>query len=175
MHLRKLMLEDAPLMLEWMHEDDVASHYRTDFSSKKLEDVERFIRSSWQDNDNIHYAIASDNDEYMGTASLKNINIKDGIAEYATVVRVKAMGKNYAWYGMRTILRRAFNEFHLKKIYSCIYSDNKRCIRFVEKHGFLEESVIPDSLLAEYKAVKDLVWYSIDEKGFAANKEFQEV
>ena len=49
---------------------------------------------------NIHMAITDDNDEYMGTVSLKNINYIDSFAEFAITVRRTAMGKKFRfiWY-----------------------------------------------------------------------------
>ena len=44
-------------------------------------------------------AITDDNDEYMGTVSLKNINYTDSFAEFAITVRRTAMGKfRFIWY-----------------------------------------------------------------------------
>ena len=34
MHIRKLKIEDAPLMLEWMHDENVVSNLRGNFQEK---------------------------------------------------------------------------------------------------------------------------------------------
>ena len=39
MRLRQLRMEDAPLMLEWMHDYDVVSKLKTDFMSKTLSKI----------------------------------------------------------------------------------------------------------------------------------------
>ena len=74
MRLRKLKLKDAPLMLEWMHDADVVRDLRNDFASKTIGDCRDFIKNSSNDKMNVHYAIVSNEDEYMGTVSLKNID-----------------------------------------------------------------------------------------------------
>lgn len=74
MYLRKLKIEDAALMLEWMHDNDVTTNLQTDFASKTLEDAKTFIIQSQNDHDNLNLAIASNTDAYMGTVSLKHIN-----------------------------------------------------------------------------------------------------
>ena len=43
MKLRNLILEDAPLMLEWMHDKSVVAHLGTNFAEKTLADCQRFI------------------------------------------------------------------------------------------------------------------------------------
>ena len=112
MHLRRLELKDAAPMLEWMHDCSVTQYMRGNFSAKTYQDAESFIISSWTDKDNIHLAIATDADGYMGTVSLKNIENKS--AEFAITVRADAMGHGYAWFGMESIINKAFHELDLE-------------------------------------------------------------
>ena len=118
MLLRRLELKDAPLMLEWMHDKNVTNNLRTDFASKTLQDAEGFIRWSWDDRENVNLAIVPDEDEYMGTVSLKHI--EDGSAEFAITVRAEAMGRGYSWFGMESIIEKAFNEYGLESVYWCV-------------------------------------------------------
>ncbi len=159
MFLRKLELKDAPFMLSWMHDDTVTEMLRTDFAKKTLEDCKAFIENSWEDNNNLHFAIASDEDEYMGTVSLKSI--ESGSAEFAITVRAEAMGHGYAWFGMEEIIRKAFYEFDLESVYWCVSRDNARAVRFYDKHNFHEALDIPKGVLDRYEGVDDLKWYSV--------------
>ena len=141
MHLRELRIEDAPLMLEWMHDENVVGKLRAAFMSKTLDDCIAFINSSLSDSD-IHLAIASDEDEYMGTVSLKNI--EDSTAEFAITVRSKAMKKGYSWFGMEAIINKAFNELELESVYWCVSRENERAVRFYDKHNFHEVVDVPE-------------------------------
>ena len=162
MNLRKLELKDAPLMLEWMHDTNVVSNLRGGFLSKTLEDAQNFILDSLECKDNIHLAIVSDTDEYMGTVSLKNI--EDGNAEFAITVRSTAMGKGYSWFGMQSILEKAFIEYDLKSVYWCVNKSNARAIRFYDKHNFKETLNVPSSILNRYDENDNLKWYYINKK-----------
>ena len=62
MYLRELKIEDAPLMLEWMHDENVISNLRGNFSKKTIDDCETFVGTSISES-NIHLAIASDTDD----------------------------------------------------------------------------------------------------------------
>lgn len=166
MELRKLEIKDAPLMLEWMHDKSVTENLRADFASKTLDDAELFIKNSWEDKENINLAIVSDEDEYMGTVSLKGIN--DGCAEFAITIRSKAMGKGYSWMGMQLIIEKAFFEYGLESVYWCVSRDNKRAVRFYDKHNFHEALDIPAHILDEYSSIPNLKWYSVL-KGDALN------
>lgn len=161
MHLRGLRLEDAPLVLEWMHDNDVTHHLSAGFASKSIEDCEDFIVSSRNASVNLHMAIASDTDEYMGTVSLKNIDRDASHAEFAITVRKSAMGRGYAWFGMSEIIKIAFEELNLKIVYWCVSRNNERACRFYDKHDFKESLDIPKDILARYDSINGLKWYSV--------------
>lgn len=159
MYLRKLELKDAPLMLAWMHDKSVTEKLQADFASKTIDDAESFIKMSWDNKTDLHLAIASDTDKYMGTVSLKHI--ENGSAEFAITVRAEAMGKGYSWFGMESIIEKAFNELDLESVYWCVSRDNPRAVRFYDKHNFHEALDIPKSVLERYKGMDNLKWYSV--------------
>lgn len=159
MYLRKLKLKDAPLMLSWMHDENVTKNMNTDFSSKNLKDAESFIRKSWRDRDSVNLAIASSDDEYMGTVSLKHI--ENGSAEFAIAIRSEAMGRGYSWFGMESIVEKAFNELGLDSVYWCVSENNARAVRFYDKHHFHVAKDIPIRIIEHYKNAENLRWYSV--------------
>lgn len=159
MQLRKLEIKDLPFMKAWMVDKEIASMYRRNFSDITDCEIKTFILSSQNDKENIHFAIASDSDEYMGTVSLKHITEKS--AELAIVVRSEAMHRGYAWFGMEEIIKKAFDEMRLESVYWCVNLNNKRAIRFYDKHNFHEILDIPKEVLERYKDVEQLKWYSV--------------
>lgn len=161
MHLRNLELSDASKMLAWMHDDSVTHDLYTDFSSKTLQDAENFINASRKDERNINLAIASDQNEYMGTVSLKQIDYVNGNAEFAITVGKDAMGHGYAWFGMKAIIQKAFDELGLTCLYWCVSRKNVRAVRFYDKHNFHEVFDVSEEILDRYKGIDDLKWYSI--------------
>ncbi|MCR5226159.1 MAG: GNAT family N-acetyltransferase [Eubacterium sp.] len=186
MKLRELRIEDAPLMLEWMHDKSVVADLKADFASKTIEDAEAFINDavemySKKDNElidaalrglDLHFAIVSDEDEYMGTVSLKHITETD--AEFGITVRTAAMGHGYSWFGMKAIIEKAFNELRLESVYWCVSRNNERAVRFYDKHNFHEALDIPKTVLDRYEGMDNLKWYSclkgdeIDTREFVA-------
>lgn len=170
MKIRKLKLKDAELMLEWMHDDFVVHDLATDFSTKTIEDCRNFINYSIEQYEDpnirdIHMAIVDDNDEYMGTVSLKNIDHERHIAEFAITIRANAMGKGYSSFGMNKILEYGFTDSRLKleEIYWCVNKKNLRARRFYDKHSF-NKIIARDEMLEHYLDFNDkdnLVWYSV--------------
>ena len=146
-------------MLAWMHDKSVTEMLHADFASKTMQDAEDFIRSSWDNRSDLHLAIASDTDEYMGTVSLKHI--ENGSAEFAITVRAESMGKGYSWFGMESIIEKAFKELELESVYWCVSRENSRAVRFYDKHNFHEALDIPEKVLKRYEGTDNLKWYSV--------------
>lgn len=161
MKLRELEMRDAPRILEWMHDKSVTKDLKTNFSVLTIKDVERFILQSRDTHLNLHKAIVSDLDEYMGTVSLKEINQDDGNAEFAITVRSDAMTKGYSWYGMTEMLDLAFSELGLLSVYWCVSRKNERAVHFYDKHHFHEAVDIPKNILKRYEGTDNLKWYSV--------------
>ena len=160
MYLRELRSEDAPLMLEWMYDEDVVRFLNTDFSKKSIDDCYAFINNSKGSIESINLAISDDNDEYMGTVSLKHIDTIKRSAEFAITVRACAMGKGYARKAMKLILDLGFEKYNLDFLYWCVSPDNKRAVRFYEKNGY--SRIEKPEYVAEYDDVaKTLIWYGI--------------
>ena len=159
MKLRPLELKDAPLMLEWMHDESVVGHLATNFAQKTLDDCNRFIIWSNRTDTDLHLAITDDQNEYMGTVSLKHI--QDGCAEFAITVRSCAMGKGYSAYGMQSILEKGIRELGLDAIYWCVNRKNTRAIRFYDKNGYRRTDCVPAQLLQCYTPAQqdDFIWY----------------
>ena len=158
MRIRELEIKDAPYMLEWMHDETVVKDLKTEFLSKTLSDCENFIRESRDTMESIHWAIVDENDEYMGTVSLKNI---DGdTAEFGIAIRKKAMGKGYAHYAMSEMIQYGYDFLRLSLIYWCVNPCNMRAVRFYEKHGY-KRIMAPDAAKAYTEdEKKEYIWYT---------------
>lgn len=166
--IRKLEMKDLPYMYEWMHDETVTENLQADFASFTKDNVSDFIKQAMEQNetsDNIHYAIVDENDEYMGTISLKNISRKDRNAEYAIVTRRKAHGKGYAREATKDILSLGFKEYGLEKIYLYVVTKNIAANKFYNKCGFKEEGVFRKHLLIR-GSLEDIRWYSILKEEF---------
>lgn len=163
MRLRKLAEKDAEGMLEWMCDSAIQKRFRFNAGQKSMEAVLEFIRNADTkliDGRDVHYAITDEKDEYLGTISLKNIEMTDKKAEYAISLRRKAQGKGIAYAATQEILRLAFEWYGLERIYLNVLSDNERAIRLYEKTGFVYEGEFRKHLFlrGEYKTLK---WYSM--------------
>lgn len=162
MRIRKLEIKDASDMLKWMHDDNVIHYMKANFKEKTIEDCKEFINSSISE-ENINFAVANDNDEYMGTVSLKNIK-KDTCAELAIIMTQNAMGKGFSTFGIHEIIKYGFKNLNLKYIYWYVSKENIRAIKFYDKNKFpktnIEEIIQIDDSVKKINE-KDYVWYLV--------------
>lgn len=161
MKLRKLEMKDAPLMLEWMHDKSVVENMQTDFASFTIENCENFIKKSSNDEKNLHLAVTDENDEYMGTVSLKNM--KNNMAEFAITVRACAMGKGFSKFAMAEIIRIGLEDMNLSAVYWCVSPDNKRAVRFYDKNNYKRIRINPEEIDSYTpEQIEKYIWYQVD-------------
>lgn len=164
MRLRNLDINDVGNMLEWMRDSDISSGFAKDFSSITEYEVCNFIKDSNIDSDgnrnSYHYACVDDKDEYLGTVSLKNIDVISKNAEFAISLRKMAHGTGAAKFATDEILRIAFEELKLNKVYLNVLKENYRANRFYLKFGFIYEGCFKQHICIGGK-LSDLNWYRL--------------
>lgn len=157
MKLRQLEAKDAYGMLEWMHDNNVSSHLGKDFDGMTIENCLNFIKSSVENPGNDrHYAITDEQDEYMGTISLKNIEWDEGRAEYAIACRTKAIGRGFAKAATEALFQTASQELNLNLLYLYVRAGNVRAQKLYLKTGFVL-SAQPDFIHENVEA--DMLWF----------------
>lgn len=165
MRLRLIKLEDAPLMLEWMHDDSIVKDLEKDFNNKTIKDCEAFIVSCKDTSCDLHLAVVDDDDNYMGTVSLKNIERDKKRAEFAIVLRKCAMGKGFSYFAMTEMIKVGFTEEKLQQIYWCLFENNIRARRFYDKCGYQQIDMKDEYILHKYlnndNKSRNLIWYEI--------------
>ena len=120
------------------------------------DDVISFIEKAQNESKDIHMAATDDNDRYLGTVSLKNINYNDKNAEYAISLHKDAVGSGVAKFATEEIIKIAFTKLNLERIYLNVFSDNSRAINFYNKMGFKYEGELEKHLQirGEFKSLK---------------------
>lgn len=154
--LRNLEEKDAIRMLEWMHDDNVTHYLKLDGTNATLESTLNFIKEANNQKENLHYAIADEYDDYLGTISLKNIDLGKREAEFAIVLHSSAMGKGVATRAMQILLEKVKQEKVLNRIYLNVLQENKRAEKLYKKVGF---KYIETSRINVYGRMEQLDWY----------------
>jgi len=134
--LRPLIASDAAGMLEWMHDEDTTRYLRLNGKDATMEDALRFINNAKDESVNLHRAISDENGNYLGTVSLKKIDIDKKEAEYAISLHPRARGTGAAFAATEKIIDTAFEDLELERVYLNVLEENKRAVKFYNKFGF---------------------------------------
>lgn len=158
--IRKLDVKDAQKMLDCLRDKTVTQFMKVDGNKMTIDNCLSFIKSSWTDDQNKHFAIIDDNDGWVGTISLKNVDYVKSEAEYAIITSSSVHGKGYAKQATNDIFSYAFKDLHLKRVYLNVACDNLRAISFYKKMGF---SFVSESkgALERNGQIVDLLWFEM--------------
>ena len=171
--LRELKTEDALLMLEWMHDRDIQECFKKNMLRTTLEQAVKFcedaiIPQEIHFGDSLHFAICNEDDEYLGTISLKNIDTDSQTAEYAIVTRKKAHGHGVGFKATGILLKKAFTEYGLHRVYLSVLADNINAIRMYERCGFKLEGDFRDHIKRRDEYI-NWKWYGMLESEYDDN------
>lgn len=161
--LRNLRKKDAIRMLEWMNDTGVVEQMRIGENKHTMEEILEFIQKAQQPGKDMHYAIVDQDDTYLGTVSLKQVDKAAGSAEFAIALHLSAIGRGVAELATLQVLKIAFSEIQLQEVYLNVLSSNIRAIRFYEKLGWEYLRCTQIKSLGEDRSLK---WYVFSKQHF---------
>lgn len=147
--LRPIEREDLPRYVRWFGDPEVRRHLGIyiPFSLAQEEQwfehlLERLARSQ-----DVVLAIDTADGVHIGSLGLHSINWKDRSAELGITIGEKAYwSQGYGSDAIRTLLRVAFHEMNLHRVFLLVDADNPRAIRCYEKAGFQREGTSRDAV-----------------------------
>ncbi|MFQ6000848.1 MAG: GNAT family N-acetyltransferase [Anaerolineae bacterium] len=108
---------------------------------------ERWFERQLTDEKSRIFAIETEKGVHIGNIGLHEIDHKDGKATLGIVIGEKGYwDQGYGTDAIKALLRFAFEELNLHRLYLSVFDFNKRAIRCYEKCGFRQEGVLRESL-----------------------------
>ena len=160
MVLRELEIKDASTMSQTLNDADVNRYMNIGEKPTSIETCIDFINNSHRDEHNKHFAIVDEDDSWVGTISLKNIDFKVKQAEYAIITSSRVHGKGYAFKATEELLEYAFKVLKLQRVYLNVTTQNVRANKFYTKCGFTFEGTFRQAILIKGQLC-DLNWYAM--------------
>lgn len=170
--LRPLIENDVDGMLEWMQDEETQQWFQFPMKEKKRQEVMEFIKkakASPEEGENIHLAIANQENQYLGTISLKNYQSRDKNAEFAISLRPSVRGKRIGEEAIKQLLHLAFEEWDFERVYLNVLSCNVRAIRLYERCGFVYEGEFIKHFYLN-GSYQNLRWYGMIKENYIKSK-----
>jgi len=160
--LRRVEPSDYPDILRWQNDPEVFRwmDYEAPFSLDDIRASEERARG-----EGLPFVIESEG-RGIGRIGLNNFRRRDGLASlYIFIGERSAWGRGYGPDALRTILRYAFEQLHLRKVELWALADNERALKMYKSVGFVEEARLPERSFKEGRYV-DHVIMTVDHESF---------
>lgn len=141
-NLRAHEPEDLEATMAWINDREVTMYlsglFRFPISrASEKQWLEKATRGD--DPSNRMFVIQSKDGTYLGSIGLHHIDYINGLAELGIVIgRKDYWGKGHGRDAVRTLLRFAFLNLRLRKVYLKVFAFNERAIACYRKLGFKE-------------------------------------
>lgn len=150
--LRPIERDDLPRFVKWFGDPEVRRHLAV-FLPFSLAEEERWYESLLQRlerRQDVALAIETADGVHIGSIGLHAINWKDRSAELGIAIGEKShWDQGYGTDAIRTVLRLAFREMNLHRVYLRVDADNERGIRCYEKAGLRREGTLREAVFRE--------------------------
>ncbi len=134
--LRAIERGDIPVFVRWFNDPEVLQ-YLSLYMPMSAAEEERWFERQLDAQDRKVLAIETAEGVHIGNIGLHDIDWKNRQAELGIAIGEKAYwGLGYGSDAIRTLLRFAFAEMNLHRIYLRVFDDNKRAIHCYEKCSF---------------------------------------
>ena len=142
-NLRPLERDDLGLLVAWRNDPEIRERFFSTFPFSKSGQDAWFSNLLTRD-DKRMLIIETKEGRPIGTIGMDHIDFKNQRAEFGNLLigESEYLGKNLATDGTLALLKFAFQEMNLNRVYLEVYADNDRARRLYDKCGFKVEGVL---------------------------------
>lgn len=149
-YLRPMTYEDTDLIVSWRNQEAV----RRNFIYQELftrESHEQWIHTMVETGKVVQMVICeTEGGRPVGSVYLRDIDRQHNKAEYGIFIGGEgARGKGYGTVAARLMIRYAFKELGLHRLFLRVFADNEQAIRSYEKAGFEREAYLREDVCIE--------------------------
>ncbi|MDL2218989.1 GNAT family N-acetyltransferase [Ruminococcaceae bacterium OttesenSCG-928-O06] len=146
--LRPITEEDTPDILRWRNSGFVRSNFI--WQQELPEEAHlRWMRERVETGEVVQFIILL-NGLPVGSVFLRDVDHGHRKAEFGIFIgEESARGKGVGTGTARQILRHAFDEMNLHRVFLRVYEENATAIRSYEKAGFCKEGVLADDVFTD--------------------------
>lgn len=151
-YLRMMTYEDTENIVRWRNSDSVRKNFIYQALFTK-ESHENWIRTMIDTGKVVQMIICEkESDRPIGSVYLRDIDRMHQKAEYGIFIGEEdARGKGYGSSAARLMIKYAFEEMQLHRLFLRVYAENVRAIRSYEKAGFVKEAYLREDVCIDGK------------------------
>ena len=150
--LRPVEREDLPRFVRWFNDPEVR-RYLLMYLPFSLAQEERWYESLLDrlaKGDDVLLGIETAEGVHIGNIGLHSIDWKNRCTELGITIGEKEYwGQGYGTDAIRTLLRLAFQEMNLHRVFLRVDADNERGIGCYEKCGFQRDGTLREAIFRE--------------------------
>lgn len=141
--------EDVPFKVKWVNDPEIRRTLNFDYPVSKIA-TKQWLNKVALDNSRRDFIVCLINgDAPIGYGGLLNIDRKNSKAEsYMAIGEKKHWGKGYAKEIREILLKYAFKELGINKVYSYIWTKNKKMININKNIGFEIEGILKQDVFS---------------------------
>lgn len=143
-YLRALELEDFSLLHKWRNDPEIGYAFGGTRIFTSTVNEKKWIEEKIFDKTNVSCAIClKETNEFIGCVFLNQIDDLNRSGHCPTFVGAKEhWGKGYATDARMLILKHAFHDKGLERIWAHVHQDNAGSLRMLEKCGYKHEGIL---------------------------------
>lgn len=160
-YLRPITVDDTDDIIRWRNSEDVRKYF-IDQGEFTKESHLKWLETKIKTGEVIQFMIVEKRtDNAIGSVYLRDVNLKERKAEYGIFIGEEdKKGKGYGTQAARLMIKYAFNEIHLHKLYLRVLADNKKAIASYKKAGFEQEGISKRDVYVR-GTYRDIVWMAV--------------
>lgn len=142
--LRGLEIDDHVKLYQWRQNEDVFQYYRSAIRYISTLNEKNWVENRITDKENVTCAIClKETNKFIGCTFLNNIDLINRSARGGTFIGdSEYQGKGYGTEARILILRHAFFDWGLERVWAHIHLSNVASIRMHEKCGYVKEGIL---------------------------------
>jgi diamine N-acetyltransferase len=134
--LRAIERNDIPAFVRWFNDPEVRQYLEMYLPMSQAQE-ENWFETQLDDDSGRIFGIETLDGALLGNIGLHRINWKDRFAELGIVIGERPFwSQGYGTDAIRTLLRFAFRQMNLHRVFLRVFEYNQRAMRCYEKCGF---------------------------------------
>lgn len=148
-YLRLMEELDIPYKVKWINNPEVRGTLNFDYPISEVGTRKWLQKVAGNPTRRDFFVCQKKDDKPIGFGGLINIDYKNSKAEsYMAIGDLSAQGRGYGYEIRKLILKYAFQELNLNKVYAYVWEQNKAMFNLNKKVGFKVEGLLREDILS---------------------------